>query len=680
MEISSHVGSMKINIKNRIEQLRQEINEHNYRYYILTDPAVSDFEYDNLFRELQQLEQEHPELVTQDSPTQRVGAQPVSDFAAVQHEVPMLSLENAFTNEEVFAFDKRISERLETSVPIEYVCEPKLDGLAISLRYEDGIFVQGATRGDGSTGEEITENLRTIATVPLKLRGDHFPKVVDVRGEVFMPKAGFLALNERAQKNNEKIFANPRNAAAGSLRQLDPRITAKRPLALYVYSIGVLEGMKFPETQSEALSLLKSWGFAVNPEISNAKNIRECLDFYERIGKKREKLTYEIDGVVYKVNSITDQNRLGFVSRAPRWAIAHKFPAEQAVTMIEDVEFQVGRTGAVTPVARLKPVFVSGVTVRNATLHNMDEVKRKDIHIGDSVIIQRAGDVIPEVVSVLQEKRPVNAKKIVLPSVCPVCHSNIETIEGEAVARCTGGLFCPAQRKEAIKHFASRRAMDIEGLGEKLVDQLVEAGLVNNPADLYQLTLQQLSSLERMATKSAQNLLDALEKSKKTTLPRFLFSLGIREVGEATAKSLAKYFGDIAPLFSVTDEMLQTIRDVGPVVARYIVAFFNEAHNRKVIDMLMASGIEWKKIEKEERELPLANKTFVLTGTLQHFSREEAKEKLENLGAKVAGSVSAKTSYVVVGEDAGSKLVKAQELGVAIMSEDMFLDFLKNYH
>ncbi|MDR3490889.1 MAG: NAD-dependent DNA ligase LigA [Gammaproteobacteria bacterium] len=664
-------------IRERIEQLRKEINEHNYHYYVLSDPVISDAEFDRVFRELQELEKANPQLITLDSPTQRVGAKPLSAFTQVTHQIPMLSLDNAFTDAEVHAFDKRIHDRLHINTELEYVCEPKLDGLAVSLHYEDGIFVQGATRGDGETGEDITENLRTIATVPLKLRGKGYPSTLEVRGEVYMPKAGFLALNKKAEIHGEKLFANPRNAAAGSLRQLDPRITAKRPLALFCYGIGVYKGKDIPSTHNEILKELKEWGFIVNPEIEVVTGIDKCLKFYERIGKIRSELVYEIDGVVYKVNQLKEQERLGFVSRAPRWAVAHKFPAEQATTVLEDVEFQVGRTGALTPVARLKPVFVSGVTVSNATLHNMDEVRRKDIYIGDTVIIQRAGDVIPEVVEVIKKLRPAHAKKINLPKDCPVCHSKIEQIEGEAIARCSGGLYCSAQRKEAIKHFASRRAMDIEGLGDKLVEQLVDADLIKNPADLYTLTLDQLSGLERMAEKSAQNLLDALEKSKKTTFARFLYALGIREVGEATAKSLARHYGDLESLFNATQEDLQTIRDVGPVVAKHAAMFFSENHNKKVIEKLLTVGIHWPKTIKSDANLPLKDKTFVLTGTLQDFSREEAKEKLENLGAKVAGSVSAKTSYVVVGADAGSKLKKAQELGVSIMDEKAFSDFLR---
>jgi DNA ligase (NAD+) len=654
------------------------INDHNYRYYVLDDPLISDTEYDHLFQQLKQLEEKYPELISRDSPTQRVGAKPLKEFQEVQHKVPMLSLENAFTDEDAQAFDQRIHDRLKINNPIEFTCEPKLDGLAVSLRYENGVFVQAATRGDGETGEDITENIRTIPMVPLVLRGKDFPPILEVRGEVYMSKAGFNELNARAQAEGEKVFVNPRNAAAGSLRQLDPRITASRPLEIFCYGIGDVTPHFLPATHFEMLHALKKWGFRVNDETQLVPNIEKCLAYHERIGEKRSKLPYDIDGVVYKVNEFKLQERLGFVSRAPRWAIAHKFPAEEVMTIVEAVEFQVGRTGAITPVARLKPVFVSGVTVSNATLHNMDEVTRKDIHVGDTVVIRRAGDVIPEVVTALKQHRPSDAKTIRLPANCPVCHSKIEHIEGEAVAKCTGGLFCPAQRKEAIKHFAARRAMDIEGLGDKLVDQLVEENLIETVADLYTLSLDQLAQLERMGEKSAQNLLDALQKSKKTTLARFLYSLGIREVGEATAKSLAQHFGNLQPLFSTTEEELQTIADIGPIVSKHIVAFFAEKHNQEVIDKLVKQGIYWEAV-KSTAELPLTGKTFVLTGTLQIMSRDEAKEKLEALGAKVAGSVSSKTSYVVVGEDAGSKLKKAKELGVEILDEEKFIVFLNSH-
>jgi DNA ligase (NAD+) len=659
-----------------IKKLRDQINEHNYRYYVLNDPSVSDSEFDQLFQKLKKIEQDHPELITSDSPTQRVGAKPQKEFAEIKHEVPMLSLENGFTDEDIFDFNQRIQDRLHVTHAIEYVCEPKLDGLAVTIIYENGRLVRAATRGDGETGEDITNNIRTIQMIPLHLRGNDFPSMLEVRGEVYMPKKGFNELNKRAEKNGEKIFVNPRNAAAGSLRQLNPQITATRPLEIFCYGIGVIKGGHLPLLHSEMLADLKKWGFRVNDEVNVVVGIEKCLEYQRNMALKRANLPYEIDGVVYKVNNIADQNKLGFVSRAPRWAIAHKFPAEEVQTTVESVEFQVGRTGALTPVARLHPVFVSGVTVSNATLHNMDEVKRKDIHIGDRVIVRRAGDVIPEVVSVLIEYRPKHAKNIHLPAHCPICHSHVEQIEGEAVARCSGGLFCPAQRKEAIKHFSSRRAMDIEGLGDKLVDQLVDNNMISSAADLYALTLDQLAGLDRMAEKSAQNLLDALDKSKSTTFSRFLHALGIREVGEATAKTLANNFGDLPLLMSATEEELQGIPDIGPVVAKHIASFFAEKHNRSVIEKLLNAGIHWKKIQIDKQALPLAGKTFVLTGTMQALTREEAKEKLENLGAKVAGSVSSKTDYVVVGEDAGSKLAKAKQLQIKILDEAAFLNFL----
>ncbi|HSW69266.1 MAG TPA: NAD-dependent DNA ligase LigA [Gammaproteobacteria bacterium] len=663
-------------IESKIKKLREQINEYNYQYHVLDNPTISDAEFDQLFQQLKRLEADHPQFITTDSPTQRVGAAPQKEFSEAKHSVPMLSLDNAFSDEDVLAFDQRIHERLDISGPIEYTCEPKLDGLAVSIIYEKGKLIRAATRGDGTTGENITENIRTIPTVPLHLRGDDYPEILEVRGEVYMSKKGFIELNKRAEQKGEKIFVNPRNAAAGSVRQLDPRMTALRPLEIFFHGVGLVEGGVLPDTHSKILLSLKKWGLRINPETKVLKNIEECLEYYRNLEKKRADLAYEIDGIVYKVNSIREQRELGFVSRAPRWAIAHKFPAEEVFTTIEAVEFQVGRTGAITPVARLHPVFVSGVTISNATLHNMDEIKRKDIRVGDTVIVRRAGDVIPEIVASIQKDRPANAKIIYLPTHCPVCHSKIEQIEGEAVTRCSGGLFCAAQRKEAIKHFASRRALDIEGLGEKLVDQLVETHTLENAADLYSLTLEQLANLERMAEKSAQNLLDALAKSKKTTLARFLYGLGIREVGEATAKQLAQHYGDLSKLMSADEESLQAVSDVGPVVAKHIISFFAERHNLEVINKLLQAGIHWEKIEAP-LDLPLRGKTFVLTGTLTSLSREEAKEKLESLGAKVAGSVSSKTSYVVVGADAGSKLAKAQELGVKVLMEDEFLAFLK---
>lgn len=665
-------------MKSEIEKLRQKINEHNYHYYVLDAPLISDAEYDKLFEKLKSIEKQYPELITADSPTQRVGATPLKVFAKIQHDIPMLSLENAFTEEDILAFDQRIHERLNVHTAIEYCCEPKLDGLAVSLRYENGLLTQAATRGDGTTGEEITENIKTLATVPLRLRGNHYPRLLDVRGEVFMSKKGFEDLNKQAEKKGEKIFANPRNAAAGSIRQLDPRITASRPLEIYCYGVGRIDGFKLPNSHYEILKLLNEWGLRVNPLVEVAEGAKGCLNYYQRVGAKRDQLSYEIDGVVYKVNSMLAQEKLGFVTRAPRWAIAHKFPAEEVYTRLEAVEFQVGRTGALTPVARLKPVHVHGVVVSNATLHNMDEVRRKDIHIGDTVIVRRAGDVIPEIVAVVKERRPKEIKKIVLPKHCPVCHSAIEQLEGEAVARCTGELVCAAQRKEIIRHFASRRAMDIEGLGDRLIEQLVDTRLITSVADIYTLTDHQLENLERMGKKSAQNLLDQIEKSKHTTLARFLYALGIRDVGEATAKQLALHFKTLPALQSASEEALQRVPDIGPIVAAHIAHFFQEAHNREIIKKLMKAGVEWEEV-KIHKNLPLEGMTFVITGTLNHLSRDEAKERLENLGAKVTASVSNKTSYVVVGEDPGSKLDKAKELNIAILDDHAFHAFLKKH-
>lgn len=658
-----------------IAALRKAIEDHNYRYYVLDDPSVSDAEYDQLYQALKRLEADHPNLITPDSPTQRVGGVALKAFGEVKHGFPMLSLDNAFTEEDIEDFDQRIRDRLHAQEPIEYLCEPKYDGIAINLRYENGLFVQAATRGDGITGEDVTENIRTIRMVPMRLRGDIFPSVLDVRAEVLMSKLSFKRLNAAAEKNNEKKFANPRNAAAGSIRQLDSKVTALRRLEIYCYGIGLIESFDAPNSQQGRLELLKDWGLRVNPQIELVKGPKGCLAYYERMGQQRDTLPYEIDGVVYKVNSLSLQDKLGFVSRAPRWAIAHKFPAEEVYTLIEAIEFQVGRTGAITPVARLKPVYVHGVTISNATLHNMDEVKRKDIHVGDTVIVRRAGDVIPEVVGVIADRRPRDAKKIHLPKHCPVCQSEIELIPGEAIARCTGGLFCAAQQKEAIKHFSSRRAMDIEGLGDKLSDQLVEAGLLKSVADIYTLDKAELMSLPRMGEKSAQNLLDEIDKSKHTTFPRFLYALGIREVGEATAKALAQHFQTLDALQAASLNDLQQVPDVGPVVAEHVLHFFHEAHNRSVIAKLIKVGLHWEAMPANEHQ-PLAGQTFVLTGTLTSLTRDEAKARLEALGAKVAGSVSAKTHCVVAGAEAGSKLAKAEALGVKVLDEEGFLSLL----
>ncbi len=662
----------------RVSELRDQINFHNYRYYVLDDPEIPDAEYDRLLRELQTLEEQHPELITVDSPTQRVGAAPISEFGEVKHSVPMLSLGNAFDDDEVSSFDRRVREGLDTEAEVEYVVEPKLDGLAASLRYENGVLVQAATRGDGVMGEDVTHNVRTIESIPLKLIGNDYPPVLEVRGEIYMPKAGFEKLNERAREKGEKEFANPRNAAAGSLRQLDPRITAERPLAMYCYGVGEVSGGDLPDRHDAILKRLNQWGLRINPEVHTVKGVKGLLDYYAEIGNKRDSLPYEIDGVVYKVNDLEQRDVLGFVSRAPRWAIAHKFPAQEEMTRVLDIEVQVGRTGAITPVARLEPVYVGGVTVSNATLHNEDEVKRKDVRIGDTVIVRRAGDVIPEVVSVVLSKRPADTNVFKMPTSCPVCGSDVTKPEGEAVARCDGGLYCGAQRKEAIKHFASRKAMNVDGLGDKLVEQLVDQELIHDAADLYKLELSQLANMERMGEKSAANLVAALVKSKQTTFARFLFALGIREVGEATAQTLAQEFGDLDSLAAASEERLQEVQDVGPIVASRIHSFFQQAHNQEVIEKLLAVGIQWPAVEKPKADAqPLAGQTYVLTGTLNSMSRSEGKERLQALGAKVAGSVSKKTSCVIAGAEAGSKLTKAESLGVEIMDEDGFLAMLE---
>lgn len=665
-------------MQKEVAELRHKLNEHNYRYYVLDDPLISDAEYDSLFLRLKEIESHHPQLITADSPTQRVGAAPLKAFSHVHHQVPMLSLDNAFSEENIIAFDQRIHERLGIHIDIEYCCEPKLDGVAISIRYEKGMLIKAATRGDGETGEDVTDNIKTIRMVPLRLRGNDIPRVLEVRGEIFMSKKGFNTLNKEAAKKNEKVFANPRNAAAGSVRQLDSNITASRPLEICCYGIGVMEGIKLPEKQSDILKLFAKWGLRTSAFVEVVQGVSGCLHYYQKMVQKRDKLSFEIDGIVYKVNDMAAQHKLGFVSRAPRFAVAHKFPAEEVYTTIEAVHFQVGRTGALTPVARLKPVHVHGVTVSNATLHNMDEIKRKNIQIGDTVIVRRAGDVIPEVVGVVKDRRPAHTKKIVMPKHCPVCHSAIEQLENEAVARCTGELFCSAQRKETIKHFASRKALDIEGLGDKLVEQLVDADLVASVADIYSLSQLQLENLERMGEKSVLNLLAQIEKSKSTTLSRFLYALGIREVGETTAKQLALHFKSLSALQSATLEELQAIQDIGPVVAAHIVHFFEEKHNRDVIHQLIHAGVHWEEIKKSNYQ-PLAGKTFVITGTLSDMSREEAKERLENLGAKVAGSVSGKTSYVVVGVGPGSKLDKAKKLGITILEDHEFQRFLRQF-
>ena len=664
-----------MSLQQQIDTLRQDLRRYEYEYHVLDNPTIPDAEYDRLFHQLKALEAAHPELITADSPTQRVGAKPLSGFAQIRHEIPMLSLDNAFSDEEFYAFVKRIEDRLvHLPDPLTFCCEPKLDGLAVSILYVNGVLAQAATRGDGTTGEDITANIRTIRNIPLQLLMDNPPARLEVRGEVFMPHAGFERLNQLALEKGEKTFANPRNAAAGSLRQLDPKITSKRPLVLNAYSIGIAEGVDLPNTHYDRLQWLKSIGIPVNPEIRLCNGTDEVLDFYRDIQNKRSSLGYDIDGTVLKINDIALQEKLGFISKAPRWAIAYKFPAQEELTRLNDVEFQVGRTGAITPVAKLEPVFVAGVTVSNATLHNGDEIERLDIAIGDTVVIRRAGDVIPQIIGVLHDRRPADARPIIFPKTCPVCDSAIVRIEGEAVARCTGGLFCAAQRKEALKHFVSRKAMDIDGVGGKLIEQLVDRELIHTPADLFKLDLTTLTRLERMSAKSAENALASLEKAKHTTLARFIFALGIREVGEATALNLANHFKTLEALQNADLEALQQVPDVGEVVANRILAFWHEPHNVAVVNDLIAQGVHWETVEtKEVTENRFKGKTVVLTGTLTQMGRNEAKALLQDMGAKVSGSVSAKTDFVIAGDAAGSKLTKAQELGVTVLTEEEFL-------
>jgi len=661
----------------RAAELRAQIAQHDYRYYALDDPQVPDAEYDRLMRELRALEAADPTLITPDSPTQRVAGTPSGAFGEVLHQVPMLSLDNAFTEEELRGFDRRIHERLNVAGELDYVAEPKLDGLAVTVIYREGLLAQAATRGDGVRGEDVTANVRTIRAVPQRLRGAA-PRLLEARGEVFMPLAGFERMNARARERGEKVFVNPRNAAAGALRQLDPRITAARPLSAFFYGLGALEGAPLPSGQQELLDLLRTLGLPVSPEARMVRGVAGCLEYYGELGARRATLPYQIDGVVYKLERRADQERLGFLSRSPRWAIAHKFPADEALTVVKGVEFQVGRTGALTPVARLEPVFVSGVTVSNVTLHNIDEVRRKDVRVGDTVIVRRAGDVIPEVVSVLLERRPPGSVPVELPSECPVCHSRVLRVEGEAAARCTGGFTCRAQRQEALRHFASRRALDIEGLGDKLIEQLVEREQLKSPADIYALTVAQLAQLERMGEKSAANLIAAIERSKHTTLPRLLFGLGIREVGEATALALARHFGSLEPLMSADAASIEQVPDVGPIVAAHVAAFFGSAEHRRVIQALQHQGVHWPDLPPAAPAGadPLAGKTFVLTGTLATLTREEAQEALLARGAKVSASVSKKTSYLVAGAEAGSKLTKARELNVAVLDEAELLKLL----
>ncbi|NYS78879.1 MULTISPECIES: NAD-dependent DNA ligase LigA [Halomonadaceae] len=663
-----------------ITQLRAALDEANYRYYVLDDPTLTDADYDRQLQRLQQLEASHPELITSDSPTQRVGAAPADGFPSVAHAIPMLSLDNAFSREDIHAFAERVAERLECSADeVEFTCEPKLDGAAVSLVFEQGVLVSGATRGDGRTGEGITSNLRTLRSVPLKLMGKNVPELLEVRGEVIMRHAGFEALNERAREEGNKVFANPRNAAAGSLRQLDPRITAKRPLEFHAYQAARLEPDLGDTTHSELMARLSTLGFRASAELKVVKGPQAVADYCEQLGEKRDALGFDIDGVVIKVNDLRYQRELGFVARAPRWAVAFKYPAQEEVTTLNDVEFQVGRTGAITPVARLEPVTVAGVTVSNATLHNADEITRLDVMIGDTVSIRRAGDVIPQVVRVHVEQRPADARAIVFPEHCPVCGSDIERVDGEAVARCSGGLYCAAQRKEALKHFASRKALDIDGLGEKLIVQLVDLDWVKTPADLFHLSVEQLKSLPRMGEKSANNLVNSLEKAKSTTLARFIYALGIREVGEATAANLANHFGTLETVQTAELAALEAVNDVGPIVAAHVHTFFRQPHNQETIAALIDAGVTWQEAVVTQGPTPLEGQTWVLTGSLESMTRDEGKARLQALGAKVAGSVSKKTTCLVAGEAAGSKLTKAEQMGVEVIDEATFMERLAEW-
>ncbi|WP_172731030.1 NAD-dependent DNA ligase LigA [Pluralibacter gergoviae] len=666
-------------IEQQLTDLRTALRHHEYLYHVMDAPEVPDAEYDRLMRELRALEEAHPELVTPDSPTQRVGASPLTAFSQVRHEVPMLSLDNVFDEESFLAFNKRVQDRLKSTDALTYCCELKLDGLAVSILYENGVLVQAATRGDGTTGEDITSNVRTIRAIPLKLRGDNIPARFEVRGEVFLPQAGFEKINDDARRTGGKVFANPRNAAAGSLRQLDPRITAKRPLTFFCYGVGILEGGELPGSHMARLQQFKAWGLPVSDRVKLCDTPEEVLAYYHKVEEDRPTLGFDIDGVVIKVDSLELQEQLGFVARAPRWATAFKFPAQEQMTFVRDVEFQVGRTGAITPVARLEPVQVAGVLVSNATLHNADEIERLGLRIGDKVVIRRAGDVIPQVVNVVLSERPDDTRPVEFPSHCPVCGSDVERVEGEAVTRCTGGLICGAQRKEALKHFVSRRALDVDGMGDKIIDQLVEKEYVHTPADLFRLSAGKLTGLDRMGPKSAQNVVNALEKSKETTFARFLYALGIREVGEATAAGLAAHYGSLEALTAASIDDLQKVPDVGIVVATHVFNFFAEESNLDVIHQLQAEGVRWPApvvINADEIDSPFAGKTVVLTGSLSQMSRDDAKARLVELGAKVAGCVSKKTDLVIAGEAAGSKLVKAQELGIEVIDEAEMLRLL----
>ena len=684
---TEHSAIQSDSIEDIIEQLtslRNLIRHHEYCYYVLDAPEIPDSEYDKLIKQLQKIEQQFPNLITTDSPTQRVGGAPLAQFASIKHELPMLSLDNVFDESSFIAFNKRIKDRLHLNEndEVEYCCELKLDGLAVSILYENGKFSKAATRGDGTTGEDITANVRTIKTIPLVLTGKNIPARLEVRGEVFMTHKGFAKLNADAEKRNEKVFANPRNAAAGSLRQLDPKITAKRPLSFYCYGVGIIEGSSLPDTHYDRLMQFKAWGLPVSDKVEKRQGAKAALDYFKQIGEQRMSLDFDIDGVVIKVNSISLQNELGFVARAPRWATAFKFPAQEEVTQLNKVDFQVGRTGAITPVARLEPVSVAGVIVSNATLHNSDEIARLGIREGDYVTVRRAGDVIPKIVAVLLDRRPTNTKEIVFPTHCPICGSLIVRDEGQAISRCAGGLICPAQRKEALKHFVSRRAMNVDGMGDKIIEQLVDKDYVKTPADLYKLNLPTLCSLDKIGEKSANNLLNALDASKNTTLSRFIFALGIPNVGEVTAENLVNQLGNLSAIENASLEQLQTVNDIGVVIAESIIDFFQEPHNRNVIEQLTSEeiNIHWQDITPQAQttivDSPFSGKTIVLTGTLSVLTRDEAKNKLKQLGAKVTGSVSKNTDLVIAGEAAGSKLDKAQELGIKVIDEQEMLNLL----
>lgn len=672
---------MASSISEQINHLRSTLEQHSYNYYVLDTPSIPDAEYDRLLQQLSALETQHPELITADSPTQKVGGAALSKFEQVAHQVPMLSLDNAFSEDEFIAFNRRIKERLMSTEELTFCCEPKLDGLAVSIIYRDGVLVQAATRGDGLTGENVTQNVKTIRNVPLKLRGSDYPAELEVRGEVFMDNAGFEKFNIEAEKRGEKVFVNPRNAAAGSLRQLDSKITAKRPLMFYAYSTGLVADGNIPQDHYQQLEKLTDWGLPLCPETKLVEGPQAALAYYTDILTRRGELKYEIDGVVIKINQKALQERLGFVARAPRWAIAYKFPAQEEITKLLDVEFQVGRTGAITPVARLEPVFVGGVTVSNATLHNGDEIARLGVKVGDTVIIRRAGDVIPQITQVVLERRPDNARDIEFPVTCPICDSHVEKVEGEAVARCTGGLVCPAQRKQAIKHFASRKALDIDGLGDKIVDQLVDRELIKTPADLFILKQGHFESLERMGPKSAKNLVTALQDAKATTLAKFLYSLGIREAGEATTQNLANHFLTLENVINASIDSLTQVSDVGEIVATHVRSFFAEQHNLDVVNALVEQGINWPELTPPSaQEQPLAGLVYVLTGTLNTLNRNDAKARLQQLGAKVSGSVSAKTDALVAGEKAGSKLTKAQDLGIDVLTEEDLINLLEQHN